>query len=77
MGDWVYPSPPNEDGSINTGPLDHTLILPPISDEFAGGIKLCLEDDWSYKSCQWVSYGEIPKTISFFYPGNTRPPIIR
>lgn len=76
MGDWVYPSPPNEDGSINSEALDHTLVLPPKSDEFDMGVKLCLEDSWDYKSCQFVSYREIPETISFLYPESSRLPII-
>ena len=64
MGDWIYPSPPNKDGSVNSNALNTTLVLP--TPEFPNQtVKICFEDDWEYKS---MVAGTLADTVTFLYP---------
>jgi len=60
MSDWVWES----DDGFNDSPLNRTIVLPQ-SDYM---VKICLEDDWEYKSCKSMIANQAKDTITFLYP---------
>jgi hypothetical protein len=57
MSDWIW-----ADDGFNDSPLSEEFVLP--SD--GSSIKICLEDEMSYKSCEHAD--NTTETITFLYP---------